>query len=377
MVLRIDSPYVVIPVQDPYWRERCCLLATHLELALHHCWRQACSEYAGMFPGDLPEATGQPISLASGLLSDDTVSGCNLGVDICQGHVTRGMWAQRRAAGSFQPLCWGQLAADKFRWRVAWAFYAGFRCFVFNSRWWTCKLIGACQDRGLSQPMPLPWASLNYKSNQPQTTTLWVNVYCCLVSAWKDWMEKWASSPIDVQPPSGMAWNWLVVDMLLFGPVTWSLLEVVLQILLPVSPPDLRVQLICQSHMKVVTLQMNGLILGIQGNFSSGSQCGWQVSLMPTSMVKLVVWPPLWLQLNAMVWKCHAADTSLFDRAIWNWLWMRLTERTSQWRRGCFGFHQAQPNPSPTEYSCCQDCVDACLRYSSNGNCFSSSDIAK
>ena len=88
MVLRIDSPYVVIPVQDPYWRERCCLLATHLELALHHCWRQACSEYAGMFPGDLPEATGQPISLASGLLSDDTVSGCNLGVDICQGHVT-------------------------------------------------------------------------------------------------------------------------------------------------------------------------------------------------------------------------------------------------------------------------------------------------
>ena len=253
-----------------------------------------------------------------------------------------------------------------------------FSLLCLNSRWWTCKLIGACQDRGLSQPMPLPWASLNYKSNHPQTTTLWVNVYCCLVSAWKDWMEKWASSPIDVQPPSGMAWNWLVVNMLLFGPVTWpSLLEVVLQILLPVSPPDLRVQQICQSHMKVVTLQMNGLILGIQGNFSSGSQCGWQVSLMPTSMVKLVVWPPLWLQLNAMVWKCHAADTSLFDRAIWNWLWMRLTERTSQWRRRCFGFHQAQPNPSPTEYSCCQDCVDACLRYSSNGNCFSSSDIAK
>ena len=30
----------------------------------------------------------QHLILASGLLSDDTVSGCNLGVDICQGHVT-------------------------------------------------------------------------------------------------------------------------------------------------------------------------------------------------------------------------------------------------------------------------------------------------
>ena len=40
---------------------------------------------------------------------------------------------------------------------------------------------------------------------------------------------------------------------------------------------------------------MNGLILGIQGSFSSNSQCSWQVSLIPTSMVKLVAWPPPWL----------------------------------------------------------------------------------
>ena len=61
-------------------------------------------------------------------------------------------------------------------------------------------------------------------------------------------LEKWVSSPLHVQPPIAMVWSWLMVIMLLFGPVTWPyLLEVVLRILLPVLPPDLGAQLTCQS----------------------------------------------------------------------------------------------------------------------------------
>ena len=49
MVLRVDSPYIVIPVSDPYWQDRCMFLAAQLELALHQCmphsgWDQALQE---------------------------------------------------------------------------------------------------------------------------------------------------------------------------------------------------------------------------------------------------------------------------------------------------------------------------------------------
>ena len=64
--------------------------------------------------------------------------------------------------------------------------------------------------------------------------------------------------------------------------------------------------------------------------------------------------------MTAMAWTYHAADTSRFDSAIWNWLWMRLTRSIARLRRRCFVSHQAQPNLSPTEHSCFQDCVD-CL----------------
>ena len=248
-----------------------------------------------------------------------------------------------------------------------------FSLLCLNSRWWTCKLIGACQDRGLSQPMPLPWASLNYKSNQPQTTTLWVNVYCCLVSAWKDWMEKWASSPIDVQPPSGMAWNWLVVDMLLFGPVTWpSLLEVVLQILLPVSPPDLRVQLICQSHMKdersypgnpgELQLGQSVRLIGLSDANLNGQVGRVATTLTPAERygVKMPCGRHIAVRprnLKLVVNEIDGEDISV--------------EKT------LFRFPPGTAKPFTYWVSCCQDCVDACLRYSSNGNCLSSSDIAK
>ena len=43
-----------------------------------------------------------------------------------------------------------------------------FSLLCLNSRWWTCKLIGACQDRGLSQPMPLPWATLITRATSPR-----------------------------------------------------------------------------------------------------------------------------------------------------------------------------------------------------------------
>ena len=182
MVLRIDSPYVVIPVQDPYWRERCCLLATHLELALHHCWRQACSEYAGMFPGDLPEATGQPISLASGLLSDDTVSGCNLGVDICQGHVTEECEPKSEPPVLSSHCAGASLLQTSFDDELL---EHSMQVFAALSQF---KVVDLQVDWSLPGPgfvttNALTMSNPNYKSNQPQTTTLWVNVYCCLVSA--------------------------------------------------------------------------------------------------------------------------------------------------------------------------------------------------
>lgn len=49
MVLRVDSPYIVIPVSDPYWQDRFMFVAAQLELALHQCmphsgWDQALQE---------------------------------------------------------------------------------------------------------------------------------------------------------------------------------------------------------------------------------------------------------------------------------------------------------------------------------------------
>ena len=83
-----------------------------------------------MFPGDLPEATGQPISLASGLLSDDTVSGCNLGVDICQGHVTEECEPKGEQPVLSSHCAGASLLQTSFDDELLEHSMQGFRCFV-------------------------------------------------------------------------------------------------------------------------------------------------------------------------------------------------------------------------------------------------------
>ena len=75
MVHRVDSPYIVIPVSDPYWQDRCMFLAAQLELALRQCMPHSGWDQARAYPNDLQEADVQLRSANSDCrLDDDTMS---------------------------------------------------------------------------------------------------------------------------------------------------------------------------------------------------------------------------------------------------------------------------------------------------------------
>ena len=75
MVLRVESPYIVIPVSDPYWQDRCMFLAAQLELALRQCMPHSGWDQARAYPNDLQEADVQLRSANLDCrLDDDTMS---------------------------------------------------------------------------------------------------------------------------------------------------------------------------------------------------------------------------------------------------------------------------------------------------------------